>query len=130
MRNGAQIVTTYDNKKVELVFNERILSPIENEGILDINFGPEILSWKMRLIFDSKEGDQAFTTKWEFNVDGFHIRATFFNWSSPAGEIELQRPYMIATADGKDSFYFKVASKRISNVDKGRTIQVSVWKAI
>jgi len=129
MEDDYKILTTYDNKQVELVFSESFLCPTRNIGIIDLQLGKKIYNWKLRLVFEEKEGTVPFSTKWEYNIEGFEIKLTLFNWISP-NWVELNKPQLIQTKTESDNFYFKLRTDGHPGFEHARKIDISIWKAI
>jgi len=128
MTNDIKITTTYDNKQVELVFNETILCPVRDIGIVDINLGAKVFNWKIRIVFDESEQSAAFTTKWEYNIDNFQIKLTLFKWMSQ-NWVELKVPYPLKSKDNT-TFYVKLRTEASPNSVFNRSLHLSIWKAI
>jgi len=127
MNNDIKIITTHDNKQVELVFNEKFLCPSRDVGIVDLSLGEKVFNWKFRMIFDKNEGDTPFSTKWEYGVDDFQLRVTFFNWVS-SNWIELKTAKSVKTQNLEHEFYFKIRVDARSEFE--RSIHISIWKAV
>lgn len=129
MSDNVSITTTYDNKQIELVLNEFFLCPARDINIVDIKMGPKLFYWKFRLVFDKTEQATKYQSKMEYNVDGFQVKITFYNWSSDSW-IEMKNPAVLKTTDGKSTFYLKLRTEARPIIDFGRNIQLSIWKAI
>lgn len=129
MSDNHRILTTYDNKQVELVFNETFLCPSRDVGIIDLELGKRVSNWKMRLVFsdEEEEGDTPFTTKWEFNIEEIQIKVTFFKWLANTW-IELKSPRKVENTT--DTYYFKIRSEANSGTISARNLHISIWKAI
>ena len=124
-----KIVTTYENKQIELVFNESFLCPHRDVGIVDIQFGPELFNWTFRIVFKNDPSNPSLTTNWEYSVDNVSIKVTLNNWLNTSW-LELTKPKLIYTKDSKKTFYFKLRSEANSEKDFFRQIHISIWKVI
>lgn len=127
MENDIKVITTYNNDKVQLVFNERFLG-LNQDCIIDIELGAKVFNWKFRMVFDNIQGTVPFETRWEINVDDVHIKATFHNWITTSW-LEMSKPHLVKTKDGS-KIYFKVRSQASTTLENIRTIDLSIWKVI
>ncbi|HLP39270.1 hypothetical protein [Lacibacter sp.] len=128
MDNEVQIISTYDNNKVQLVFNETFLClDTKSSSIIDVTLGKKILNWKFRIVFSEEEKEVKYSTLWQYNIDEVHIKLTLYNWISDS-PIELKKAQRIKSKDG-DTFYFKIRTELKPGLD-AKPIHLSVWKAI
>ncbi len=128
MNNGIKIITTYDNQRVQLIFNESFLCP-ERKGIIDVDLGSDIYNWKLRLVFDDIVGAQPYSTEWQFGVEDVNVLAKFHKWSNTSW-IELSKPKLISSKDGSVKVYIKIRSEYQEDHPFYHNIHLSIWKVI
>ena len=129
MNNDVKIITTYDNQRVQLVFNESFLC-LEKNSIIDIELGENLKNWTFRMVFEDVAGETPYKTKWSFETEGFSIVGRFYKWDGPSW-VELKKPIVINdTTDPSFKLYIKIRNEMNETQNDFQNIHLSIWKAI